>query len=50
MYPIYRLPKKPTEDPTLKLKRQVRDHYNKKVHDVETIKRVALIIGYPKEA
>ena len=34
---------------TLKYKRQVRDWYNKHVHDEETIDRVATIIRYPKE-
>lgn len=34
---------------TLKYKRQVRDFYNKNVHDKETIDLVAKVIRYPKE-
>ena len=34
------------DDKTLKLKRQVRDHYNKKVHDRETLVKVAQVINY----
>lgn len=33
----------------LKYKRQVRDWYNKHVHDEETINEVAKVIQYPKE-
>lgn len=33
----------------LKYKRQVRDWYNKNVHDEETIDKVANVIQYPKE-
>jgi len=38
------------DENTLKLKRQVRDHYNKSVKDVDTIERVAEVIGYRKES
>jgi hypothetical protein len=39
------------DDKTLKLKRQVRDHYNKKVHDRDTLVKVAEVIKFqiPKE-
>ena len=33
----------------LKYNRQVRDWYNKHVHDEETIDKVAEVIQYPKE-
>ena len=38
------------EENTLKLKRQVRDHYNKSVKDKNTIERVAEVIGYGKDS
>jgi hypothetical protein len=37
------------DENTLKLKRQVRDHYNKSVNDEDTIKQVADVIGYERE-
>lgn len=33
---------------TLKYKRQVRDHFNKTVHDEDTIDKVAEVIGYER--
>lgn len=35
------------DDKTLKLKRQVRDYYNKHVNDEDTIEEVAKVIGFP---
>lgn len=34
------------DEATLKLKRQVRDHYNKNVHDESIINKIARLIGY----
>lgn len=36
-------------DSTIKLKRQVRDYFNKNVHDRGLITKVAKLIGYKKE-